>query len=54
MEEIIPWKYWVNIIRLYYFNNQGGRKPIGIETMLRMYLIQIRFNLSDEGIEASS
>ena len=30
-----------------------SRKPIGIETMLRMYLMQIWFNLSDEGIEDS-
>ena len=53
MEEIIPWKYWVDMIRPQYFNNQCGRKPIGIETMLRMYLMQIWFNLSDEGIEDS-
>jgi hypothetical protein len=25
-----------------------GRKPIGIETMLRMYFLHIWFNLSDE------
>ena len=37
MEEIIPWKYWVDMIRPYYFNNQRGRKPIVIETLLRMY-----------------
>lgn len=30
-----------------------GRKSIGIETMLRMYLMQIGFSLSDEGIEDS-
>jgi len=30
MEEIIPWKYWVDMIRPCYFNNQRGRKPIGI------------------------
>ena len=53
MEEIIPWPYWVEMIRPYYFANKRGRKPIGIETMLRMYLMQIWFNLSDEGIEDS-
>ena len=36
-----------------YFNNKLGRKHIGIETMLRIYLMQIWFNLSDEGIEDS-
>ena len=50
MDEIIPWSYRVEMIRPYYFNNQRGRKPVGIETMLRMYLMQVRFNLSDEGI----
>lgn len=39
MEEIIPWSQWVELIRPYYFNNTRGRKPIGIETMLRMYLM---------------
>lgn len=53
MNEIIPWSYWVEMIRPYYFNNKRGRKPIGIEVMLRMYLMQIWFNLSDEGIEDS-
>lgn len=53
MEEIIPWSYWVEMIRPSYFSNKRGRKPIGIETMLRMYLMQIWFNLSDEGIEDS-
>ncbi len=53
MDEIIPWSYWVNMIRPYYFNNKRGRKPIGIEPMLRMYLMQIWFSLSDEGIEDS-
>ena len=53
MDKIIPWSYWVDMIRPYYFNNKRGRKPIGIETMLRMYLMQIWFNLSDKGIEDS-
>lgn len=53
MDEIIPWPYWVEMIRPFYFNNKRGRKPIGIEIMLRMYLMQIWFNLSDEGIEDS-
>jgi IS5 family transposase len=53
MDEIIPWSYWIDMIRPYYFNNKRGRKPIGIESMLRMYLMQIWFSLSDEGIEDS-
>ena len=53
MDKIIPWVYWADMIRPYYFSNKRGRKPIGIETMLRMYLMQVWFNLSDEGIEDS-
>lgn len=51
MEEIIPWSHWIELIRPCYFNNRRGRPARGIETMLRMYLLQIWFNLSDEGTE---
>lgn len=51
MEKIIPWSHWIDMIRPYYFNNRRGRPARGIETMLRMYLLQIWFNLSDEGTE---
>lgn len=51
MEEIIPWKSWVEMIRPYYPMGKRGRPPKEIETMLRMYLMQNWFNLSDEGIE---
>ena len=44
MDEIIPWSNWVNIIMPYYYNNKRGRRPIDIETMLRMYLMQNWFN----------
>ena len=51
MNEIIPWTKWVDLIQPYYYTGKRGRPPIEIETMLRMYLMQIWFNLSDEGIE---
>lgn len=51
MDEIIPWKKWIEIIQPYYPDGKRGRPVRGIETMLRMYLMQIWFNLSDEGIE---
>lgn len=51
MEEIIPWEEWVAYVEPYYPKGKRGRPPIGIEKMLRMYLLQIWFNLSDEGIE---
>ena len=51
MDEIIPWECWVKMIRPYYPSGKRGRPPRGIETMLRMYLMQVWFSLSDEGIE---
>ena len=51
MDEIIPWKYWVDMIRPYYPSGKRGRPPRDIEVMLRMYLMQNWFSLSDAGIE---
>lgn len=51
MNEIIPWEEWVEFVRPYYPNGKRGRPTKGIEKMLRMYLLQIWFNLSDEGVE---
>ena len=53
MEEIIPWPEWVAFIEPYYPKGGRGRPPRGIEKMLRMYLLQNWFALSDEGIEDS-
>jgi IS5 family transposase len=53
MDEIIPWSEWVELIRPYYFKGAQGRPPRGIELMLRMYLLQVWFNLSDEMVEDS-
>ena len=51
MNEIIPWHQWIEIIRPHYYNNKRGRRSKDIEVMLRMYLMQNWFNLSDVGIE---
>jgi len=51
MEEIIPWGEVVSLIEPYYPSGRRGRPPIGIEKMLRMYLLTIWFSLSDEGVE---
>ena len=51
MDEIIPWDEWVGVIEPYYPKGKRGRPHMGIEKMLRMYLLQCWFNLSDEGVE---
>ena len=51
MDEIIPWNEWVEMIRPYYPAGRRGRPPIDLELILRMYLLQVWFNLSDPGTE---
>lgn len=41
----------MELIRPYYPSGHRGRPSRGIEPMLRMYLLQVWFNLSDEGTE---
>ena len=40
MDEIIPWDEWIGIIEPHYPKGHRGRPPMGIEKMLRMYLLQ--------------
>ena len=52
MEAVTPWAALVAEIAPYYPKGEGpGRPPIGLERMLRMYIAQQCFGLSDEGIE---
>lgn len=51
MDATIPWARWVGLIEPFYYSNTRGRKVKPIETMLRMYLLQVWFSLSDEGVE---
>jgi len=52
MEVIIPWRELAEAIEPYYPKPEGaGRRPVGIERMLRIHLLQHWFNLSDPGAE---
>lgn len=51
MDQVIPWDEWVALVEPVYYNKTRGRRPIPVETMLRMYLLQVWFHLSDEGVE---
>ena len=54
METIIPWEQLTEAIEPFYPNPQGaGRRPIGIERMLRIHFLQHWFNLSDPAVEES-
>lgn len=54
MEQVIPWKELCQVIEPWYpkpKSDQPGRRPIGIEKMLRIHFLQHWFNLSDPGVE---
>ena len=51
MEEIISWDEWVGVIRPYYPVGRWGRPPTDLKLILRMYLLQVWFNLSNPGTE---
>lgn len=52
MDEIIPWKEMTKAIAPYYPNPKGaGRRPVGLERMLRIHFLQHWFELSDPGVE---
>ena len=52
MHVVIPWKELCEAIEPYYPKPEGaGRRPVGIERMLRIHFLQHWFSLSDPGAE---
>ncbi len=51
MDRILPWKNIVSLIELNYSNSNLGSSLIKVESMLRIYFIQLWFKLSDEETE---
>lgn len=52
IEAVTPWQALVSVLEPHYpRGGSRGRPPIGLERMLRMYIAQQCFGLSDEGIE---
>ena len=49
MEKLIPWGEWVEEIRPCYYKGERGNKPYDLELMLRLYVLQNLYTLSDEG-----
>ncbi len=50
-EQQVSWEKWLALIDPVYSKGERGRPPIGCEKMLRLYLLQAWYNLSDEGME---
>src|ERR1700752_3222277 len=51
MEQIVPGTRLCEGVEPPYPKGQGGRPPVGLERMLRMYFVQHWFNLADEACE---
>lgn len=52
MDQIIPWPQLTTAIELFYPKADGaGRRPFGINRMLRIQFLQHWFQLSDPGAE---
>lgn len=51
MDAVIPWQRLMARIEPYYPKAGRGRRPLGLEKMLRIYFVQQWFDLSDPGAE---
>ena len=51
MDSLIPWGRLVKKLKRHYHKGRTGRPPYPLETMLRIYCMQLFYNLSDPGME---
>lgn len=51
MERVVPWSELCALVEPHYPQAGNGRRPVGIERMLRVYFLQQWFNLSDPAVE---
>jgi IS5 family transposase len=51
MERVVPWSRWIALIEPHYPKAGLGRRPMPLERMLRIHLLQQWFNLSDPAME---
>ena len=51
MDRVVPWAELCGLISPVYPKPGNGRPPVGLERMLRIYFLQLWFNLSDPGVE---
>jgi IS5 family transposase len=51
MDAVVPWPQLLALIAPHYPQGTGGRPPMPLERMLRIYFMQQWFNLSDPGME---
>ena len=54
IERIVPWGEWLAMIQPCYYKGERGNKPYPLEIMLRLYLLQNLYDLSDEAAVAEA
>ncbi len=47
IDQIVPWAEWLKIIKPHYYKRERGNKPYDKELMLRLYVLQNLYNLSN-------
>ena len=52
INSIVPWGEWISKIQPYYYKGERGNKPYDLELMLRIYVLQNLYDLSDMGTVA--
>ena len=53
MDAVMPWADLLLLVAPHYSKGEMGRKPVGLDIMLRVYFLQQWFALSDPGVEDS-
>lgn len=51
IDRLVPWSDWVELIKPHYYKGERGNKPYDLELMLRIYILQNLYNMSDMGAE---
>lgn len=51
MDQVVPWDKLVGMIEPHYPKAGNGRRPMGLEPMVRVYFVQQWYGLSDPGME---
>jgi len=53
MDRVVPWAELAAVVEPHYpkVSPEGGRPPVPLERMLRIYFLQLWFNLSDPAVE---
>jgi IS5 family transposase len=51
MDQVVPWGKLLALIEPHYAKAGNGRRPMGLEPMVRVYFVQQWYGLSDPGME---